>query len=59
MEQYLPHYIGISRQDRARYGWFQGNTQFIDDTEQALNNAVNFDFIYNNPDLKLYISETE
>jgi hypothetical protein len=57
MEQYLPYYIGISRQNRAWYEWFQGNTQFIDEIEQSLNNAVNCDFIYNNPDLKLYISE--
>jgi len=57
MEQYSPYYIGISRQNRARYGWFQGNPQFIDEIEQSLNNAVNCNFIYNNPDLKLYISE--
>jgi hypothetical protein len=57
MEQYLPYYIGISRQNRAWYEWFQGNTQFIDEIEKSLNNAVNCDFIYNNPDLKLYISE--
>jgi len=57
MKQYSTYYIGISRQDRAYYEWFQGNTQFIDEIEQSLNNAVNCDFIYNNPDLKLYISE--
>jgi len=33
MEQYLPYYIGISRQDRAYYEWFRGNTQFIDEIE--------------------------
>ncbi len=57
MGRYLPFYIGISRQDRARYEWFRGNTQFIDETEQELNKAVNCDFIYSNPDLKLYICE--
>lgn len=56
--QNLPYYIGISRQNRARYAWFHGKTNFIEDIEQMLNNAVNCDFIYNNPDLKLYISES-
>lgn len=53
----LPHYIGISRQNRARYEWFQGNTEFISEIEQRLQSTVNCNFIYNNPDLKLYICE--
>lgn len=55
--QYLPYYIGISRQDRVRYEWLWGNTQLIGETEQRLQSTVNCDFIYNNPNLKLYICE--
>ena len=59
MRQYLPYFIGISRQDRALYGWFLGETNFIPEMEQRLQDAVSWDFIYNNPDLKLYIYEGE
>jgi hypothetical protein len=53
----LPYYIGISRQGRALYEWFQGNTDFINEIDQRLQSTVNCNFIYNNPDLKLYICE--
>ncbi len=59
LRQYLPYYISISRQDRAWYEWFMDDTQFIGETEQQLQSAANYNFIYNNPDLKLYIYEGE
>jgi len=53
----VPHYIGISRQDVALYRWFLGNAEFIDKIKQLLDNAENCNFIYSNPDLRLYVKE--
>jgi hypothetical protein len=50
-------FIAISRQSRARYEWLLGDNQFIRDVEQLLDNAVNCGLIYNNPDIKLYVSD--
>ncbi len=50
-------YIAISRQDRAQYEWFQGDTDFIDDIEQKLKDTANFNHIYYNPDFEIYINE--
>lgn len=55
----LPYYIGLSRQDRALFEWFLGDIYFIPDIEQRLQNTVSLNFIYNNPDLDLYIYEGE
>ncbi len=55
----LPSYIGISRQNKARYGWFEGNTELIEGIERSLADTVNYNFFYNNPDLKLYISQNK
>ena len=57
-KQGVPYYVAISRQNRARYGWFKGNTQFIGELEEKLQSTVDLDFIYNNPHLKLYISDS-
>jgi hypothetical protein len=53
----IPYYIAISNQDRARYGWFWDNYQFIVHIEQLLDNAVNCGLIYSNPVFKLYESD--
>jgi len=53
----MPYYIAISNQDRAWYGWFWGDYQFIGNVEQLLDNAVNCSLIYSNPVLKLYESD--
>jgi hypothetical protein len=50
-------YIAISRQNRARYEWYQGNTDFIDEIESKLQETPNFDRIYYNPDLEIYVTE--
>ena len=50
----MPYYVAISNQDRAWYGWFWDNYQFIEDVEQLLDNSVNCGLIYINPVLKLY-----
>ncbi len=52
-------YLGISRQNKARYEWFSGNTEVIDKIEERLKTTVNYNLFYQSPDLKLYISETE
>lgn len=57
--RYEQFYITISRQGRARYEWFQGDTDFIDDIEQKLEDTVNFNRIYYNPDLEIYIYAAE
>ncbi len=49
-----PHYIVISRRDKAMYEWFLGDDQFIIDIEKSLNSVVNCNLIYGNPVLKLY-----
>ncbi|MBA7679876.1 hypothetical protein ES703_88181 [subsurface metagenome] len=59
LRKYMPCYIGISRQNRAWYEWFRGDTHFIPDTEQRLQDTASLNFIYNNPDLELYIYEGE
>lgn len=59
LRAYSPYYISISRRDRAWYGWFLGKTLFIPELEQRLQDAVIWDFIYNNPDLKIYICEVD
>ena len=56
-KMYSAYYVVISRQTRAKYEWFQGNPDLIPETEQQLQGAVNSNFIYNNPDLNLYIFE--
>ena len=53
----VPYYIAISNQDRAWYGWFWDNYQFIVHIEQLLDNAVNCGLIYSNPVFKLYESD--
>ncbi len=53
----LPIYVGISRSDRARYGWFKGDTRFISEVEQRLRLAPNCNYVYNNVDLNLYVAE--
>ena len=49
--------IAISNRDRAWYGWFWGNYEFIGEIEQLLGNAVNYGLIYTNPVVKLYESD--
>jgi len=56
-EEEMPHYIVISRRDRAQYEWFEGNDQFITEIEKSLDSAVNCNLIYNNPILKLYVCD--
>jgi len=58
LKEPMPHYIGISRQDRAMCEFILDNAHFIERTEQSLHDATNCNFIYNNPDLKLYVSES-
>jgi hypothetical protein len=53
----MPYYIAISNRDRAWYGWFWGDYQFIGNIEQSLDNTVNCGLIYINPVLKLYESD--
>jgi hypothetical protein len=53
----MPYYIAISNRDRAWYGWFWGNYEFIGEVEQSMDNAVNCGLIYINPVLKLYESD--
>jgi hypothetical protein len=53
----MPYYIAISNRDRAFYGWFWGNYEFIGEVEQLMDNAVNCGLIYSNPALKLYESD--
>lgn len=55
--QDLPHYIAISHQERAWCEFLLGDVTFIRQTEEALDNATNCTFVYNNPDFKLYICE--
>jgi hypothetical protein len=55
LRKYESYYISISRQNRAHYGWYQGNTEFIDNLEQQIHNTVGINFIYYNPDMQLYI----
>ncbi|MFC1992482.1 hypothetical protein ACFLV3_01555 [Chloroflexota bacterium] len=55
----LPHYIGISRWDRARYEWFLGDKQSLKQMEDLLANATNFNLMYKNPAIKLYQSDAE
>ena len=57
--QNLPCYLGISRQNKARYGWFRGNTELIEAIEWSLANTVNYNFFYHNLDLKLYMSQSK
>jgi len=59
LEEYEPYYISISRQNRANYEWYQGNTEFIDNFEQQIHNTAGINFIYYNPDLQLYIYEVD
>ena len=59
MKKYKQYYIGINRQNRAQYEWFQGNTEFIDNLEQQLQDTVGINFVYYNPDLQLYIYEVD
>ncbi|MFC1979437.1 hypothetical protein ACFLVS_00975 [Chloroflexota bacterium] len=56
-QEEMPYYIAISNQDRAWYGWFWGNEQFINEVEQLLDNAVNCGLIYRNPVFNLYESD--
>jgi hypothetical protein len=53
----MPYYIAISNRDRAWYGWFWGNYEFIGEVEQLMDNTVNCGLIYINPVLKLYESD--
>lgn len=57
LREYSPYYIGISRQNRAHYGWYQGNTEFIANLEQQLQDTEGINFVYYNPDLQIYIYE--
>ncbi len=57
--EYGSYYIGISRQNRANYEWFQGKTGFIDNLEQQLQDTEGVNFVYYNPDLQLYIYEID
>jgi hypothetical protein len=50
-------YIAISRQNRAQYEWYLGNTDFIEEIESRLQETVNYDRIYYNPDLEIYVTE--
>lgn len=59
MKEYEQYYIGINRQNRANYEWFQGDTEFIANLEQNLQDTVGINFIYYNPDLQLYIYEVD
>ena len=59
LKKYESSYISISRQDRAKYEWFQGDTEFIDNLEQNLQDMVGINYIYYNPDLQLYIYEVD
>ncbi len=55
--QELPHYIAISRQERASYEFLEGDVTFVEQTEEALDNAGNCALIYDNPDFTLRICE--
>ena len=50
-------YVGISHQDRAQYGWYEGNYTFIQGLENSLETASNCNLIYSSKDTVLYISE--
>ena len=50
-------YVGISRQDRTQYGWYQGNYTFIQGLENSLETASNCNLIYSSKDTVLYVSE--
>lgn len=53
-EEEMPYYIAISNRDRALYGWFYGDYQFVENIEKSLDNTANCGLIYINPDMKLY-----
>jgi hypothetical protein len=57
LREYGPFYIGISRQNRANYEWYRGNTEFIDNIEQQLRDTLGISFVYYNPDMQIYIYE--
>lgn len=58
IDQDLPHYVAISRQDREYYRFFRGIPEFIEEIELKLESAVNYGLIYDSADLKLCANES-
>jgi len=56
-EEQMPYYVAISNRDRAWYGWFWGNEQYVGEIEHRLDSAVNCKLTYSNPFIKLYESD--
>ena len=52
-----PHYITVSRHDKAYYYWVWNRLTVIDEVEASLNNSVNCDLVYTNRDMQLYVAE--
>lgn len=55
----LPHYIGLSNEDRTWYGWLLEENEFIKDMESQLESATNCNRIYYNADYELFLRDIE
>jgi hypothetical protein len=54
-----PHYICISSNDRARYTFLWNEPDFIDKTASRLQVTTNCNLVYSNPDMSLYLHQTQ
>ncbi|MFC1846809.1 hypothetical protein ACFLYS_01970 [Chloroflexota bacterium] len=52
---YEKFYIGINRQNRADYEWIKEDPEFITDMKEQLQNTLNANLLYYNPDLSVYV----
>ena len=53
----LPHYVGISRYDTGWYEFLLGDTQFLKETKQLLNNSPEYNLIYDSQESQLWIRD--
>ena len=52
-----PHYVGINRYDRGWYEFLAGETHFLEETKQLLNNSPEYNFIYDSQESQLWIRD--
>jgi len=52
-----PHYVIISSHDRATYAFVNNDTELVDELEDSLNGSNNYQAVFMNMDLSVYIHE--
>jgi len=59
LPNYYPQYICLTQSDQEHFAIIYDNPIYIPEMRASLSNAANFDVVYVNPDVAIYVSERQ